>query len=629
MNASMICSIRTIHSIRSIRSTCLPVTAMLILLATACPAPPSVDAGVTVKASAAGAAGAAGDAGVGGPDKSARPPHPNMATAAWGQQVLEQRVAAAGAAATASPGTAAKVSDVVDAIHEMTPAATKRAADLAALAFKSARTDVDRGTAAALLGAALVLDPTVDGYKERITDAHGLAGYAGKLDAGDAVGQAARAVVLAAAGSGAQAARLVEVVSTTPNVSADARLLIALARRLNGDWGDATLEDLQAAVAARATSGRARAALAEMYLDLGLHKEAAQTASIAGGTGAGGEATPQPWLDAIKGRALVLDGKLDEGLALLQGAEPKLDEGNRGDALYWLGRSLTSKEGTPIAQIEAIASTLSARPGFEKEGVVLHALLAQRAGDYARAKETLAPIVRGQPMLPVDGDAAWLLVDACAGLGDLRCVDEIGARGKAIDGDEARYQQARAATVLVGKAESGDKSDTGALGPLREAHRASPFDAKLAEKVGDPFVEGGPQAASRVRAARKALVRKATRIVDIALAPIVKDAKSQAARTCRVCRALDARAAGTGPDAALKAAKALAGGKEAGPPLAEADMISVVEKLGAAPVKESIAALEALAKTESRGAVLAAMEKAKAALNTKGADAVAPKGGAH
>ena len=138
------------------------------------------------------------------------------------------------------------------------------------------------------------------------------------------MGQGARAVVMAAAGSIAQAKRLADVVSTTPNLSADARMFLALARRLTGDSGDATIEDLQKVIAARPTSGRARAALAELLLDIGLYREAAEAASIAG-------AAQQPWLDAIRGRALVLDGKLDEPSWKAAGwTEPFVDiEGDR------------------------------------------------------------------------------------------------------------------------------------------------------------------------------------------------------------------------------------------------------------------------------------------------------------
>ena len=515
-----------------------------------------------------------------------------MATAAWGQRVLEERVG------QLQPAPA-KVStvEVLDAMHELTPRGAARAATLAAAAYRTGANDVARGTAVALLAAALVLEPTVEGYQERITDAHGLAAYAGTIDASDAIGQSARALVSGAAGSLSQAKRLIEVVSTTPGLATEPSLLLALARRLTGDTGDLMLADLSAAVRARPTSGRARAALAEAWLDLGLFPEAAQTAQLPAEA-----AAAQPWLLAVRGRALVLDGKLEEGLALLQAAEPKLDEGNRGDALYWLGRSLAQRE-TAGAEVAAIAASLAARPGFAKEGAVLQALLAQQAGEFAKVRELLEPLVRGRPLLPVDGDATWLLVDACAGLGDLRCVDQVGARGRAIDGDIARYHLARATAALVGKGTQADagSEDAAALVPLREAHRASPFDAKLAAKVGDVVVEGGPSAAARVRAARKALLREAADSVDNALAPLAK------ITTCRVCRALDAAAA-SGLDAANKAYAAIAG---AGPPLALDDLLAAINDLGAAPSKEAELGLALLDK-DQRAEVQKAVAYARA-----------------
>lgn len=571
-------------------TTSLPAIALLLAsalpLASACP-----PAGPSGAVDAGAGAGPPTSAAATGPQ---RPPHPNMATAAWGQRVLEQRVGALPplSAANASP-TKVTTTEVLDALHEVTPASTVRAAELAAAAYRTGTTDAERGNAIALLAAALVLDPTVEGYKERITDAHGLGAYAGTIDASDAIGQSARALVAGAAGSLAQAKRLLEVVATTPGLGSEPRLFLALARRLTGDFGDSMLADL-------------RAALAEAWLDLGLYPEAAATAQMPGGAA-------QPWLDAVRGRALVLAGNVDDGTALLKAAEPKLDEGNRGDALYWLGRSLTQSPTVAVAEIEAIAATLAARPGFDKESAVLQALLAQKAGDYQKARALLEPIVRGRPVLPVDGDATWLLVDACAGMGDLRCVDEVGARGRAIDGDVGRYQLARAAAVLIGKAVAptadagpGDAADAdrgaaGALVPLREAHRASPFDEKLAAKVGDAVVAGGPAAASRVRAARKALLRNASKIVDEALAPLAKTS------SCRLCRALDAAAA-SGVDAAKKAHGAIAGD---GPPLALADLVVAINDLGAAPVKEAEQALALLDKDE-RAEVQQAIARARA-----------------
>ena len=59
----------------------------------------------------------------------------------------------------------------------------------------------------ALLAAALVLDPTVDGYKDRLTDAYGLASYAATLGPASALNQSARVFVGASAGGARQPLR--------------------------------------------------------------------------------------------------------------------------------------------------------------------------------------------------------------------------------------------------------------------------------------------------------------------------------------------------------------------------------------------------------------------------------------
>jgi hypothetical protein len=545
------------------------------------PAPP--DAGAARQAEPSGAPPAA-PAGAGAAAIPGRPPHPNMATAAWGQRVLEHHASKAPPAPEGVGGGA-----VLDALHEMTPGSEARAAELAASWFGSATSARDRAGACALLGVALVLDPTVEGYKERITDAYGLAAYAGTLETSDSLGQAARALVGAAAGAVEQAKRLIEVVATTPKLGTEPRLFLALARRLTGERSDAMIEDLRAALAARPGSVRARANLAEVFLDLGLHAEAIAAATVPPASAG----APRPWLECIRGRALVLDGKVDEGVALLKAHEGKLDEGRRGEALYWLGRSLTSTSA-PGAEIEAIVASLGARPGFAKEAAVLEALVAQKAADYKKARALVEPIVRGVPSLPVDADAAWLLVDACAGLGDLACVDRAGGRAVAIDGDEGRLHLARGGAAVFGKA----KIDLEAT--WREAHRASPFDPRLAEKVGEPLLPGGTAAASRVRAARRALARKAPKVVDLALAPVATD------KGCRPCRALDAAAA-SGPDAARKATRALEG---EGPALSVGDLMLVINALGAAPLDDAAKALDRLAK-DPRAPVQRAVERAR------------------
>lgn len=561
----------------------------LLLLASACPgkpvAPtPVVDAGSTPVAGAL-----------------KRPPFPNLATAAYGQRVLEERLG------SVPPGATGSLAEVLGALHDVAPGTEGRAVEYALAAARGAKTEAERATALALGAAAMVLDPVVDGYQERLTDAFGLAAYAATLDQSDARAQAARALVGGAGGAVAQARSLIKSIGEDalgPAVTPDTRLLLALARRVVGERGDLLVADLRAVLKANPQSLRARALLAEQLLELGLFDEALEAA---------GKPPAAPWLAAIAARARVLGGDVDGGIAALRDAEGKLDEGRRGDALYWLARSLTRKpDGAAEArtvEIQGIASALSPRPGFAKESKVVEALLAQLAGDYGKARTLLEPLVQGAPRLPVDVDALWLLVDACAGQGELPCVEQAGALVLGVDGDEGRLQVARAAAVLVGKAEGAPPEAV--INAFREAHRLTPFDDQLAAKVGEPVVAGGTGAAARVRAARRALARGgASALVDEALAPVKDPA-------CRTCRALSAAATTDGQEGARRALKALDG---AGPALAESDLLHVIDALGGFPLEGARQALQQLDK-DARPRVKQAVAKAKADLQDPSARA--------
>lgn len=541
-----------------------------------------------------------------GPATLKRPPHPNLATAAFGQRVLEERLT------QLSSETKGTVPDALARLHEGAAGSEALMVTLALAAARDARTEAERGTALALAAAGLVLDPVVDGYKERLTDAHGLAAYAATLDQSNATGQAARALVKAAAGGVEQARQLVKAIEDNPApgaVSADTRLLLALTRRIVGERGDRLVAGLREVAKDKPQSLRARALLAEQLLELGLTPEALEVA---------GNPPASPWLLAIAGRARVLSGEVDAGIAALREAEGKVDEGHRGDVLYWMARSLTQQPGT-AAEVQGVASALSPRPGFSKESRVLESLLAQQAGDFARARTVLEPMVQGPPRQAVDLDALWLLMDACAGLGDRPCVDKAGALALHFDGDEGRLQVARAASVLVGKADG--SLPQGVLDTFREAHRLTPFDDKLAAKVGDPVVSGGSAAAARVRAARRALARGDAEQLVVEALGAVKDP------ACRVCRALLVAGTADPQEAVRRGLKALDG---AGPPLAESDLLRVIDALGGYALPEGKKALATL-DGDSRPRVKQALAQARADLQDPAARAArnAPAGGDH
>jgi hypothetical protein len=554
----------------SMRTASSMSAVVLVAAIVGCPSPRSpTDAGTAVVAAANPQASSA----------RKRPPYPNMATAAWGQEVLEERLRAVPAAEAAPP----KTTDILDALHELAPGSELRAQELAVRAFRGAKTDAERGTAAALLAAALVLEPTAQGYKDRVTDAFGIGAYAGTLDASDAVGQGARALVNASAGSLAQAERLVDVVANTPRVTAEARLFLALTRRVTGSSPlDVVIADLKQTLEARPKSLRARTSLAEILLDLGFSEDvifavdAPDTKDTAG--------VRAPWLVALHGRALVLQGEVPAGIELLRDAESKLEEGRRGDALYWLGRSLTQTEAW-ATEVPPIAAQLQQREGFMKEARTLEALVALLGGDPKKAADIARPLAMGQARMPVDIDAGWIAVDACAGAHDEDCVEELGRKVVTLDGDLARLFRARATAHAKPEAGPDEKS----LALNTQAERLSPF-------------ADDPVATRRLKAARKAVVRGAPSLARAALAPHAKK--------CRVCAAVLTHAQG-GKDGAEAALAALAIPEGISPPLADADLVGVIDALGGHADDRTRAALEALAK-DSRPMVQKAVAQARA-----------------
>ncbi len=524
-----------------------------------------------------------------------RPPFPNMASAAFGQDELAKRLAALPPALAGA--LAPTLDQVLDAIHEVSLDSERNAGDLALGALRAASSKQARGTLTALFAATLVLDPHVEGYKDRVTDAFGIAAYAGSLDATDSLGQAARALVSSAAGARAQALALAKVVVSIKDVNPQTRLFLALTHKAAGDTDiDSVVDELTLALQQRPSSPRVRAALAEAYLDLGMVNEAIVTATA-----------PQlkssvPWLNAIAGRAQVIAGQTAAGIGKLREAERTVDESRRGDVMYWLGRSLTQGD-TWATEVPPLAAALTTRAGYVKEARTLEALVQLLNGDTAGAGKTLEGLTQGPAQLAVDVDVTWLTLDVCAALGDAGCVERLGARAVRLDGDVARLARAR---VLVVKRARPAPVDGGtvvvnAVTLEREAHRLSPFDAQLGAAVGEPTQTGGAAAATAVRAARKALLRGGPKLARTLLEP--------RASTCRICAAV-LSAAFVNREAMPWALKSLAMATQT--PLADADLITVIHALGAAPTAEAVAALDTLSKASSSADVTRAIANARA-----------------
>ena len=306
-----------------------------------------------------------------------RPPFPNMASDAWGKEVIayrETQIEAGFATMTYREA----IDRAMARLHSIEPGAESTAASLATVAWKKAAADDERSLALSLLGAALVLDPAIENYKARLTDAHGLVMYAGTLPAETVLGQAARAFVAVAVGRVYEGKKLTDVLSGGPPLDGDAELFIGLSKRFQAERNETAFQTLRNVLKSKAESARARAALAESLLEMGL------AASVI-------DVTPPeslgyaPYLMALRGRALVLHGAAKDGIDLLREASEKVAKADRGKVLYWLGRSL-AQQGR-MQEGKVVLQSLAGRPGYLNEYAMLTSLIAQIEGDYSKARQ--------------------------------------------------------------------------------------------------------------------------------------------------------------------------------------------------------------------------------------------------
>jgi hypothetical protein len=520
--------------------------------------------------------------------RSERPPFPTMATPAWGERVIEQLGTEADPSLSGK-GYQPALDAALDALRSDDEGSAARLVRASAAAWRAAMSDRDRATAAALAGVGLTLDPTVEGFKDRLTDAYGLAGYSGTLD-GTVLAQSARAQIAVAAGRVSDGEKLVDVLTRGDVIDGESAFLLALARVLAGRRTDEVVNLLEKVLKDRADNTRARVTLARVYLDLFAVPEVLRVS----------EGQSAPMLKAIRGRALVLAGKRADGVALLREVAGNIDERRKGEVLYWLGRSLSDNQPD---EARSILGQLSGRPGFEREADLLTALLAQHAGDYRRAREFAQKVkdARGAP-LSVSLDARWAVVNACAGLGDLACVAKDGVAVVEIDGDAPLLAHARAAAGVVGGNESVDTKAA-----FSEAHRLAPFDPGLAKHTGLAAVPGGAELKTAVRAARRSLALGAPGLAGrLVEGPVAEQA------ACRVCRALHARAARAPGETARRAVRALDG---EGPALADSDLIDVIALLGKAAEPAAAKHLDRLMKDPREEVRRAAAQAKKAAVS--------------
>ncbi len=539
-----------------------------------------------------------------------RPPFPNMATAAWGSTVMERRLVSV----TPDGALSTHIASALAALHSLDEGAAAALAASATSVFASAESDGDRALGAALVAAGLVLEPTAMGYKERLTDAHGLAAFAATFEGGTSVAQAARAFVAVAAGRVFEGEKLVDVMSTSTRLDADTALLLSLARHALGQRGDELFHQARIALDGKPESARARGLLARVSLDLGLAHEALGV--LDEGRAALGEARVPAPLVALRGRALMSAGDVDEGARVLEGVLPSLPETERGEVRYWLARELLA--AGRLDDTAPLVAELKKQPGFAAEAALLDAELAAGHGKVSEAKAKALKVctTRGLPF-GVALDCLWTATETCALAGDAACVSEWGAKAVGSDDDFARLAraratlaQAKAASAAVAGASEGTAEapepaateETRAL--LSEAHLLSPFDAALGRRLDLGVSAGGDGAARTLRGARRALAFDARKVAEEVLTELTKQQPS-----CRVCRAVLAQAPAAPEPAAVHAVAALSG---KGPPLAERDLLEVIDVLGGSSTdaaRDALARLAGDARPEVQSALRVAQKE--------------------
>jgi hypothetical protein len=480
-----------------------------------------------------------------------------MASVAWGEQValtLGKDVAAT----TTAPREL--IASATTMLWSLQAGAEAQARTKLLQAWKGAADNETRGLALALTALSLVLDPAVEGYVERLTDAYGLALYAGNVDSSAADGQCARAIVGAAGGATRQARDLIDLVARMPRLPEGTKPWLALARGSANDRSQAFFDDAAAGLLVRPDAWRLRAMLGDRLTDLGFTDDA--IAAVAAYAAADVPAA----VTLVKARAQVLGGQAAAAMPVLQGLMTSLagvDEARRSEAIYWLAEAqLLTNDG---AGARATAAQLEVRPGWQREAALVASSLALRDGRLEEAQRLLAPLSAGTPMstVPVERRISRLMLDICAELKDSACVERSIRRLAIIDVDVDGVDAARARLA-------------------RPDGNAAKSGADIWQQVAQPS-----SSLAGLARARRAIASGAPVLAGRELDGLVKEPG------LRVARALRALVKTTPAEQAALAVKALAG---AGPPLGEDDLLAVIDVLGGAPAPGSVELLKGLEK---------------------------------
>lgn len=475
-----------------------------------------------------------------------------LASSAWGEQVAQSL----GKDVTSSPTpTLVLIAEAETMLWSLQPGSEQQATTKLLQAWRGAPDDQTRGLALALTAASLVFDPAVEGYLERLTDAYGLALYAGTVDSSNGEGQCARAIVGAAGGGGRQARELVDLVASMSRLPESVRPWLALARGVANDRSQAFVDDATAGLRVRPDAWRLRAMLGERLLELGFIDDAIAAVAVA---------DAPPALALVKARAQVLGGQAAVALPALLALSSQLtgvDEARRSEALYWTAEAQLMTND--LAGAKASAGQLDARPGWQREAALVAGSLALLDGRLPDAQGLLTPLASGTPSstVPVERRISRLVLDLCAERKDAACLERSVRRLATIDTDTEAVEAARARLA-----------------------RADEVPALTGDRVWLQVVAPTSTTAGLLRA-RRAIASGVPMLAVRELDMLVKNPSLRAARALRALVKAEPAA-----QAAL-AVKALQG---AGPPLAESDLLAVIDVLGGAPTAGSEALLQGL-----------------------------------
>ncbi len=489
--------------------------------------------------------------------RTTRPPQPTMAQPAWGERVALEMGKTIDISAVPEKPVTEMMAQAETMLLSMRPGDEKAVRPILVAIWKRAQDDQTRATALAFLAVSLVYEPTVEGYLERLTDAYGLAQYAGSIDTSATNNHAARAIVANAAGATRQGQDMVAMIKRVPRMPDASKPWLALARAAANERGQAFFDDAEEALKARPDAWRVRAALVDRLVDLGFGEGAIAAANAV-------DDAP-PALRIAGARAQVDSGHAADAVQTLVIADAALagvDEAGRSEVIFWLAQAKLRTGDNVGAQ--AAAATLEARPGWQREAALLAAALAlvDERVDDAAAK--LAPLVKGTPVstVLVERHIGLLAMMVAAEKKDVAGVDKAARFFRVVDVDSASVDAAKARA-----ARSDDSTMKG---------------ADLWKAASAPT--------ARELAARRALATGAKNLAAIAISAATKNPMS------REGRALLVAIAGTPDEKARAAELALQGD---GPALAERDLLVVIDALGAAPTKTGAEQLKRLAKGAS------------------------------